>query len=79
MKVQPPFLGDTVELLVTAPDCAEFNFEVKVFAPTSKQIGQVAPPLHTLAGYSVDIIYRRRCTSRPWRTSLPTCRRRSPR
>ena len=44
MKVQPPFLGDTVELLVTAPDCAEFNFEVKVFAPTSKQIGQVAPP-----------------------------------
>ena len=40
--MQPPFLGDTVELLVTAPDCAEFNFEVKVFAPTSKQIGQVA-------------------------------------
>ena len=55
MKVQPPFLGDTVELLVTAPDCAEFNFEVKVFAPTSKQIGQVAPPLVSYS--SVDRYY----------------------
>lgn len=41
VRSQPPFLNDTIELLITAPDCAEFNFEVKMFAAKSKEIGKV--------------------------------------
>ena len=49
VKLQPPFLGDHMELLISAPDCAEFNFEVKMFAPTSKKIGSVSVSLPALA------------------------------
>ena len=48
VKLQPPFLGDNIELLISAPDCAEFNFEVKVFAPR-KEIGKVQVNLPALA------------------------------
>ena len=48
VKLQPPFLGDHIELLISAPDCAEFNFEVKVFAPR-KEIGKVQVNLPALA------------------------------
>ena len=41
VRSQPPFLNDTIELLVTAPDCAEYNFEVKMYAAGSKEIGKV--------------------------------------
>jgi len=41
VKVQPPFLKPMIEILIAAKDCAEFNFEVKFFAPTSKEIGKV--------------------------------------
>lgn len=30
-----------IEVLIAAKDCAEFNFEVKLFAPSSKEIGKV--------------------------------------
>jgi len=42
VKVQPPFLKPMIEILIAAKDCAEFNFEVKLFAPTSKEIGKMA-------------------------------------
>ena len=48
VKLQPPFLGDHIELLISAPDCAEFNFEVNVFAPR-KEIGKVQVNLPALA------------------------------
>jgi len=49
VRSQPPFLNDTIELLITAPDCAEFNFEVKMFAAKSKEIGKVQVHLPALA------------------------------
>jgi len=49
VRTQPPFLNDTIELLITAPDCAEFNFEVKMFAAKSKEIGKVQVHLPSLA------------------------------
>ena len=49
VKLQPPFLGADIELLISAPDCAEFNFEVKMFAPTSKKVGSVSVNLPALA------------------------------
>ena len=47
VKLQPPFLADNIELLITAPDCAEFNFEVKFFA--RKEVGKVQVNLPALA------------------------------
>ena len=41
VKVQPPFLKPMIEILIAAKDCAEFNFEVKLFGPTSKELGKV--------------------------------------
>jgi len=41
VKVQPPFLKPMIEILIASKDCAEFNFEVKVFNPSSKEIGKV--------------------------------------
>merc|ERR1711892_913584 len=41
VKVQPPFLKPMIQILIAAKDCAEFNFEVKLFAPSSKEIGKV--------------------------------------
>jgi len=41
VKVQPPFLKPMIEILIASRDCAEFNFEVKVFAPSSKEIGKI--------------------------------------
>ena len=49
VKLQPPFLGDNIELLINAPDCAEFNFEVKMFAPAGKKVGPVSVNLPALA------------------------------
>jgi len=49
VRTQPPFLNDTIELLITAPDCAEFNFEVKMYAAKSKEIGKVQVHLPALA------------------------------
>lgn len=39
VKVQPPFLKPMIEILIAARDCAEFNFEVKVFG--RKELGKV--------------------------------------
>jgi len=41
VKVQPPFLKPMIEILIASKDCAEFNFEVKVFNPSSREIGKV--------------------------------------
>jgi len=41
VKVQPPFINPIIEILVAAKDCAEYNFEVKLFAPTSKELKKV--------------------------------------
>merc|ERR1719192_2245137 len=41
VKVQPPFINPIIEILVAARDCAEYNFEVKLFAPTSKELKKV--------------------------------------
>merc|ERR1711872_160841 len=41
VKVQPPFLKPMIEILIAAKDCAEFNFEVKLFGPGSKELGKV--------------------------------------
>lgn len=41
VKVQPPFLKPMIEILIAAKDCAEFNFEVKLFGPSSKELGKV--------------------------------------
>jgi len=49
VRTQPPFLNSTIELLITAPDCAEFNFEVKLYAAKSKEIGKVSVHLPALA------------------------------
>jgi len=49
VKTQPPFLNSNIELLITAPDCAEFNFEVKFYAERSKEIGKVSVHLPALA------------------------------
>merc|ERR1719402_865486 len=44
-----------IELVVTTPNCAEFNFEVKAFAPGSKEVGKVQgvnlPPLSDIPSY----------------------------
>jgi len=48
VKTQPPFLNSSIELLITAPDCAEFNFEVKMFS-SRKEIGKVQVHLPALA------------------------------
>jgi len=42
VKVQPPFLYPMIEILVAAKDCAEYNFEVKVMAPRSKELKRVS-------------------------------------
>ena len=49
VKLQPPFLGENIELLISAPDCAEFNFDVKMFAPSSTKVGSVSVNLPALA------------------------------
>merc|ERR1711915_984353 len=49
VRTQPPFLNSNIELLITAPDCAEFNFEVKFYAERSKEIGKVSVHLPALA------------------------------
>merc|ERR1712233_204908 len=41
VKVQPPFINPIIEILVAAKDCAEYNFEVKLFAPTSRELKKV--------------------------------------
>eukprot|EP00090_Calanus_glacialis_P020617 TRINITY_DN3180_c0_g1_i1.p1 TRINITY_DN3180_c0_g1~~TRINITY_DN3180_c0_g1_i1.p1 ORF type:complete len:593 (+),score=149.12 TRINITY_DN3180_c0_g1_i1:61-1839(+) len=41
VKVQPPFLKPMIEILIAAKDCAEFNFEVKLYGPSSKELGKV--------------------------------------
>merc|ERR1719397_384755 len=41
VKVQPPFINPMIEILVAAKDCAEYNFEVKLFAPTSRELKKV--------------------------------------
>jgi len=42
VKVQPPFINPMIEILVAAQDCAEYNFEVKLFAPTSRELKKVS-------------------------------------
>merc|ERR1712198_393129 len=55
IKVQPPFLNPTIEIKIPVQDCAEYNFEVKFFAPRSKEVGKVSniklPALADLPGY----------------------------
>jgi len=55
VKVQPPFLKPTIEILIAARDCAEFNFEVKLFNPRSQEVGKVQnvhlPALADIASY----------------------------
>jgi len=42
VKVQPPFINPMIEILVAAKDCAEYNFEVKLFAPTSREVKKIS-------------------------------------
>merc|ERR1712168_175605 len=49
VKVQPPFLLKDIELTIAAKDCSEFQFEVKFFAPRSKEVGKVSVHLPALA------------------------------
>jgi len=55
IKVQPPFLNPTIEIKIPVQDCAEYNFEVKFFAPRSKEVGKVSniklPALADVPGY----------------------------
>jgi len=55
IKVQPPFLNETIQIKVPVKDCNEYNFEVKFFAPTSKEVGKVSnirlPALADVPGY----------------------------
>merc|ERR1712002_73735 len=55
VRVQPPFLNPMIDINVAVKDCAEYNFEVKFYAPTSKEVGKVSnirlPALADLPGY----------------------------
>jgi len=55
IRVQPPFLKPIIEILVAVEDCSEYSFEVKLFAPGSKEVGKLSnirlPPLADIPGY----------------------------
>lgn len=55
IRVQPPFLNPLIEIKVPVQDCAEYNFEIKLFAPSAKEVGKVSnvrlPPLADVPGY----------------------------
>lgn len=40
--MQPPFLNPMIEILVAAKDCAEYNFEVRLFAPRSQEVKKIS-------------------------------------
>lgn len=42
IRVQPPFINGSITLVVPVTDCAEYEFEIKFFAPTSKEVGKVS-------------------------------------
>merc|ERR1719436_591136 len=41
IKIQPPFLNPMIEVLIAVQDCAEYHFEVKLFAPRSQEVGKI--------------------------------------
>jgi len=41
VKIQPPFLNPMIEVLIAVQDCAEYHFEVKLFAPRSQEVGKI--------------------------------------
>merc|ERR1711973_1083754 len=55
IKVQPPFLNPIIEMNVAVKDCSEYDFEIKFFAPGSKEVGKVTnvrlPTLADVPGY----------------------------
>lgn len=55
IKIQPPFLNPIIEINIAVQDCSEYDFEIKFFAPGSKEVGKVShvklPPLADVPGY----------------------------
>jgi len=42
IKVQPPFINGSIIISVPVQDCAEYEFEVKFFGPSRKELGKVS-------------------------------------
>jgi hypothetical protein len=42
IRVQPPFINGSITISVPVQDCAEYEFEIKFFGPSSKEVGKVS-------------------------------------